>query len=107
MIKEFILEKILDYAYDTGKEKVKQYTSLNTSFLVKLNESIKIALEQLYDDKETQEKKWNLVVTDISNHFFQGKGRFNELSKESQGIINRIVEILSINIPLGGISGSP
>ena len=99
MIKEFILEKILDYAYDTGKEKVKQYTSLNTSFLVKLNESIKIALEQLYDDKETQEKKWNLVVTDISNHFFQGKGRFNELSKESQGIINRIVEILSNKYP--------
>ena len=99
MIKEFILDKILDYVYDIGKEKTKQHRSLNTSFLVKFKEAMTIALEQLYEDKNEGESKWNSVVTDISNHYFQGKGRFDELSEESQSIINRIIEILSNKYP--------
>ena len=63
------------------------------------NEAIDMALEQLYPNQKEREEKWNRVITDISNHYFQGVGRYNELSKESQAAINYIIEILSKTHP--------
>lgn len=84
---------------DLVKDQIKQHKLLNTSFLKIFNESIDMALEQLYPNQKEREEKWNRVITDISNHYFQGVGRYNELSKESQAAINYIIEILSKTHP--------
>lgn len=91
--------KILDYVggliIDLVKDQIKLHRTLKTSFLKMFNEAITMALEQLFPNQEEREEKWNRVITDISNHYFQGFGRFNELSKESQCAIIHIVETLS------------
>lgn len=84
---------------DSIKGQIKRYKALKTPFLKFFNEAITMAIEQLYPNQEERKEKWNRVVTDISNHYFQGVGRYNELSKESQGAINLIIEILSKTHP--------
>ena len=97
---QFMFEgKILDFVggliIDLVKDQIKLHRTLKTSFLKMFNEAITMALGQLYPNQEEREEKWNRVITDISNHYFQGVGRFNELSKESQCAIILIVETLS------------
>ena len=84
---------------DLVKDQIKQHKLLNASFLKMFNEAIDMALKQLYPNQKEREENWNRVITDISNHYFQGIGRYNELSKESQAAINYIIEILSKTHP--------
>ena len=99
MIESKLFDIVGGIIIDLVKDQIKQHKLLNTSFLKMFNEAIDMALEQLYPNQKEREEKWNRVITDISNHYFQGVGRYNELSKESQAAINYIIEILSKTHP--------